>query len=216
MKPRLLSVQGVAGVKVFGGEIRQLQIQVHSERLIAFGLTVQDVLAAARESTGVRGAGFIETPAQRIVMQTEGQSLTPEQIGNIVVTQHEGQSVRLKDVATVIEAAEPPFGGALINGQAGVLMTTASQYGANTMDVTERVEKALDDLAPVFKSQGVQYVPALHRPATFIELAIHNMRSSLLLGMALVAVILFLFLLDLRTAFSLSRSRQFLFRCSQR
>ncbi len=201
VKPRLLSVQGVAGVKVFGGEIRQLQIQVHTARLIAFGLTLQDVLAAARESTGVRGAGFIETASQRIVMQTEGQSLTPEQIGNIVVTQHGGQSVRLADVADVVEGADPPFGGALVNGQPGVLMTTASQYGANTIDATKGVEKALDDLGPVFKSEGVSYVPALHRPATFIEHAIHNMRSSLLLGTVLVAVILLLFLLDLRTAF---------------
>jgi CzcA family heavy metal efflux pump len=201
VKPRLLSVQGVAGAKVFGGEIRQLQIQVHPEKLIAFGLTLQDVSAAAAKSTGVRGAGFIETPAQRIVMQTEGQSLTPEQMGNIVLTQHEGQSVRLKDVADALDGAEPPFGGALINGKPGVLMTTASQYRANTMDVTEGVEKALKDLAPVFASEGVTYVPALHRPATFIELAIHNMRSSLLLGTVLVAVILFLFLLDLRTAF---------------
>lgn len=201
VQPRLLSVHGVAGVKVFGGEIRQLQIQVHPEKLIAFGLTLQDVETAAAASTGVRGAGFIETPAQRIVMQTEGQSLTPEQMGNIVITQHDGQSVRLKDVADVVDGAAPPFGGALINGKAGVLMTTASQYGANTMDVTKGVEEALDQLKPVFASEGVTYVSALHRPATFIERAIHNMRNSLLLGTVLVAVILFLFLLDLRTAF---------------
>ncbi len=201
VKPRLLSVQGVAGVKVFGGDIRQLQIQVHPEKLIAFGLTLQDVSAAATQSTGVFGAGFIETPSQRIVMQTEGQSLTPEEIGNVVIAQHEGRSVRIADVATVLDGAAPPFGGSLINGKPGVLMTTASQYGANTVDATKGVEKALDDLAPVFKSEGVQYVPALHRPATFIEHAIHNMRSSLLFGTVLVAGILLLFLLDLRTAF---------------
>src|SRR5581483_11645914 len=67
VKPRLLSVPGVAGVKVYGGEVRQFQIQVRPERLIAFHLSLQDVLAAARESTGVSGAGFVETPAQRIV-----------------------------------------------------------------------------------------------------------------------------------------------------
>jgi CzcA family heavy metal efflux pump len=201
VKPRLLSVQGVAGVKTFGGEVRQIQIQVKQDRLIAFGLSLQDVLAAARESTGVRGGGFIETAAQRIVVQTEGQSLTPGQIGQIVVAQHEGQSVRLKDVANVVEAPEPPLGGSLIMGKPGVLITTASQYRANTMDVTRAVEKALEDLKPVFQSEGIQYVASLHRPATFIETAIHNMKSSLLLGAIFVAVVLFLFLLDLRTAF---------------
>jgi CzcA family heavy metal efflux pump len=201
VKPRLLSVQGVAGVKVFGGEARQIQIQVKPERLIAFNLSLQDVLAAATASTGVRGGGFIETAAQRIVLQTEGQSLTPQQLGEVVVAQHDGQIVRLKDVAMVVEAPEPPIGSSLIMGKPGILMTMAGQYLANTMEVTERVEKALNELKPVFKSEGIEYVPNLHRPATFIETAIRNMKSSLLLGAILVAVVLFLFLLDLRTAF---------------
>jgi len=201
VKPRLLSVQGVAGVKVFGGEVRQIQVQVRPERLIALNLSLREVLNAAGAATGVRGAGFIETAAQRIVLRTEGQSLTPEQLGDVVVAHRDGQSVRLKDLAYVVEAGAPKFGDALIMGKPGVLMTTASQYGANTMDVTLAVEKALDDLKPVFQSEGIQYVPALHRPATFIERAIHNMKSSLLLGTVLVVVVLFLFLLDLRTAF---------------
>lgn len=200
VKPRLLSVQGVAAVKVFGGEVRQLQVQVKPARLAAFGVTISDVATAAGTATGVRGAGFIETAGQRIVLQTEGQQLTADQLGNVTVTERNGQSVRLKDVAEVIEGAEPKFGDAIIDGQPGVLMTTASQYGANTMEVTRRVEAALEEMKPVFESEGVSYVPHLHRPATFIEHAIHNMKISLLLGAVLVAIVLFLFLLDLRTA----------------
>lgn len=200
VRPKLLSVPGIAAVKVFGGEVRQLQIQVIPERLQAFNLSISDVLAAARESTGVRGAGLVDTAAQRLVLQTEGQSLTPEAIGNVVVTQRDGLTVRLRDVATVKEGAEPAFGTALINGKPGILMTTASQYGANTMDVTHDTEKALDEMKPVFDAEGIDYVPALHRPATFIDHAIKNMKDSLLLGAILVGVVLFLFLLDLRTA----------------
>ena len=200
VRPRMLAVPGVAATKVFGGEVRQLQIQIKPDRLVAFGVTVQDVAAAAAEATGVRGAGFVETPAQRLVLQTEGQSLTADELGAVVVTQRGGHAVRLKDVANVVEAGEPKFGDALINGRPGVLMTTASQYGANTMEVTRGVEAALESLQPVFAAEGVEYTPALHRPATFIEIAIHNMKTSLLLGAVLVAVVLFLFLLDLRTA----------------
>jgi CzcA family heavy metal efflux pump len=200
VRPRLLSVPGVAAVKVFGGEVRQLQIQVKPDRLLAFGISLQDVSAAASAATGVRGAGFVETPAQRIVLQTEGQSLTAAQLGNIVITQRGGNSLRLRDVANVVEGAEPKFGDALINGQPGVLMTSASQYGANTMEVTRSVEAALAELKPAFAAEGIEYIPALHRPATFIEIAIHNMKVSLLIGAVLVAVVLFLFLLDLRTA----------------
>jgi len=200
VRPRMLSVPGVAAVKVFGGEVRQLQIQIKPDRLLAFDISVQDVSSAATAATGVRGAGFVETAAQRLVLQTEGQSLTAEQLGEIVITQRAGLSIRLKDVANVVEAGEPKFGDALINGEPGVLVTTASQYGANTMEVTRGVESALEELRPVFASAGIEYTPALHRPATFIEIAIHNMKISLLLGAILVAIVLFLFLLDLRTA----------------
>ncbi len=79
LRPRLLGVPGVAKVAVFGGEVRQLQVQVIPERMAAFGVSITDVLAAARASTGVRGAGFVESTAQRIVLETEGQSLTAAQ-----------------------------------------------------------------------------------------------------------------------------------------
>ncbi|HEX9047644.1 MAG TPA: efflux RND transporter permease subunit [Verrucomicrobiae bacterium] len=200
VRPKLLSVSGVAAVKVFGGAVRELQIQFQPERLQMFGLTVQDVSSAARAATGVRGAGYVETAAQRLPIQTEGQTLTAAQLGEVVMAQRGDRVIRLKDVATVVDGAQPKFGGAIINGKPGILMTTASQYGANTMDVTRGVEAALDELRPAFAAQGIDYVPRLHRPATFIEHAIHNMKMSLLLGAALVAVVLFLFLLDLRTA----------------
>jgi len=200
VRPRLLSVSGIAAVKVFGGEVRQLQVQIRPDRLRALNISVQDILNAAGAATGVRGAGFIETAAQRLTIQTEGQSITADALGNVVVTQRNGQSIRLKDVANVTVAGEPEFGDALINGHAGILMTTASQYGANTMDVTLSVEKALAEMRTVFAAEGIEYVPGLHRPATFIEIAIHNIKNSLLLGAVLVGVVLFIFLLDWRTS----------------
>ena len=200
VRPRLLSVPGVAAVKVFGGEVKQLQIQIKPDRLLAFGISVQDVLNAAGAATGVRGAGFVETAAQRLVLQTEGQSLTAEELGKVVVAQRDGRSIRLKDVADVAVGGEPKFGDALINGRPGVLMTTASQYGANTMDATIGVEAALNGMKPSFAAAGIEYVPGLHRPATFIEIAIHNIKNSLLLGAVLVGAVLFIFLLDWRTA----------------
>lgn len=201
LKPRLLAVPGVAGVSVFGGQVRQLQILIKPDRLLAFNLSIDDVLAAARNSTGVRGAGFTETPAQRIPIQTEGQSLTPEQLGEVVVRRDQGMSLRLKDVADVVIGAEPKFGDCLIMGRDGVLLTLLSQYGANTMEVTKGVEAALEEMKPTFSAEGITLLPRLHRPATFIETAIHHMRFSLLLGGALVAAVLFLFLFNLRAAF---------------
>src|SRR3954465_4967484 len=79
LKPRLLAVPGVAKCSVYGGDVRQLQIQVNPELLMGRGLTLNDVLTAARAATGVRGGGFVETPNQRVVIQTEGQLTTPEE-----------------------------------------------------------------------------------------------------------------------------------------
>ncbi len=94
--------------------------------------------------------------------------------------------MRLRDVARVAESAEPKFGDALIMGEPGVLVTMASQYGANTLEVTRAVESAIEELKPVFAAQGITVFTKLHRPATFIETALRNVRDSLVLGAALV------------------------------
>ncbi|HVU24809.1 MAG TPA: efflux RND transporter permease subunit [Opitutus sp.] len=202
LKPRLLAVPGTADCKTFGGEVRQWQVQVHPDLLVAHDLALADVLAAARKASGIRGAGYIETPAQRIVLQTEGQSTTAVALGNIVVAVSPGGvPVRLRDVATVALAGEPKFGDALIMGRPGVLLTMTSQFGANTMDVTAGLESALDELKPVFAREGIEVCPRLHRPATFIEASLKNIRHSLLLGAVLVVAMLFLFLGNVRTAF---------------
>ncbi|MDB6057946.1 MAG: heavy metal efflux pump, cobalt-zinc-cadmium [Verrucomicrobiales bacterium] len=200
VRPRLLAVPGVAKVSVFGGDSAQLQIQVRPDRLVAFNLTVQDVLTAAKSATGVRGAGFIENANQRVVLQTEGQSINAAALGEVAVAHSEGKTVRLKDVANVVDGIEPKFGDSLIMGRPGVLLTVSGQYGANTLEVTRALESALEEMKPLFANDGIQYVPHLHRPANFIQTGLRNVQFSLLLGGALVAVILFLFLLDVRSA----------------
>ena len=179
LKPRLLSVPGVAKCSAFGGEVRQLQIQVLPDRLLAYGLSLSEVLSAARVSTAVMGAGFVETANQRITIQTEGQALTPDVLSEVVVANTNGFSVRLKDVARVVEGAEPKYGDCVVMGRPGVLLTMSSQYGANTMEVTTALEAALAELQPVFAKEGITLYPALHRPATFIEVALQNMKHSL-------------------------------------
>ena len=104
LRPQLLSVPGVASVSVMGGDIRQLQVQVKPDRLRAYGLSLNDVLAAAQQATGVRGGGYVDNNNQRIVIRTTGQSLTPQQLGEVVLAPHTGLSVRLKDVADVRDA----------------------------------------------------------------------------------------------------------------
>ena len=200
-RPYVLSVPGVAKVDIFGGDIRQLQAQVKPDRLLAYGLSLDQVLAAARQATGVRGAGYVDTVNQRIGIRTTGQALTPDQLGEVVLVPHAGLSVRLKDVADVREAPAPKFGDAQLNGRSGVVLLVYAQYQANTMIVTRALETALEQLKPALATERIQLNARLFRPANFIETSLGNVDRSLLIGGGLVAVVLFLFLLDLRTAF---------------
>jgi CzcA family heavy metal efflux pump len=200
-RPFLLCVPGVAKVDIFGGDIRQLQIQVKPDRLRAYGLSLDQVLVAARLATGVRGAGYVDNSNQRIGVRTVGQALTPAMLGQAVLVPHEGLSVRLKDVAEVAEAPAPKFGDAQINGRSGVVLLAYAQYQANTMVVTRALEAALRQMKPALATERIALDTTLFRPANFIETSLRNVDHSLLIGGALVAVVLFVFLLDFRTAF---------------
>jgi CzcA family heavy metal efflux pump len=201
VRPRLLAVPGVAKVAIYGGGEKQLQIQVEPDRLLAYGLSISQVLAAARRATGVEGAGFVENANQRIVIRTEGQAITPAQLGEAVLAPGAGASVRLGDVAQVRWARQPLTGDGAIQGREGVILVLSSQYGANTLAVTHRTEAAVRELAPLLRAQGVVLFPHLFRAADFIQVSLSNIKSSLLLGGALVALVLALFLYNLRTAF---------------
>jgi CzcA family heavy metal efflux pump len=201
LRARLLAVPGVAKVAIYGGGVRQLQIQVEPARLLAYHLSIQDVLAAARRSTAVAGAGFVETPNQRIVLQTEGQSLSPEALGSVVMRYRRGARVTLDDVARVRWAPKPMIGYATIMGRPGVILQISAQYGANSLEVSRGLDKALAQFAPDLRAKGITLHSSVFRSDTVVQTAIANIRSSLFLGGLLVAVVLTLFLYELRSAF---------------
>jgi CzcA family heavy metal efflux pump len=200
LKPRLLAVPGIARVTVYGGAIRQLQIQPDLEKLTALDLTVTDVMTAARESIALRGGGFVETQSQRITIDTPPPAPDPRAIAQTVVTMRNNQPVKLGDVATITIGQAFPVGDATIMGKPGVLLTVSGQFGANTLDATEAVEAALAEMAPQLKEREITVYPALHRPSTFIERALGNLERALALGSALILIVLYAFLRSVRAA----------------
>ncbi len=199
LRRRLLSVTGVANVTVFGGDVKQFQIQVHPDRLIKYNLSIEEVLSAAKRATAVEGSGFIENNNQRIVLQTEGQSLTEADLGKTVILHKNNLNITLADVADVLIAPEPPIGGATIEGKPGVMMMIYGQYGTNTLEVTKNVEAALSNMQPALKSENIDMIK-LFRPADFIHTSLSNIEGSLILGAVLVVLVLLLFLFNFRTA----------------
>ena len=199
IRPRLLAVPGVARATLYGGDERQLQVEVEPRELNARNLAFSDVIAAVQSATGVRGGGFVETPNQRVLIESRGQTLTAAALGEAVVPSQTGTPLRLRDFATVRDAAAPKFGDAVIMGRPGVLLSLSSQYGANTLDVTRATEDAIASLRPALEAKGVTLYPSMHRPANFIENALRGVRLDVLLGAVLITLVLFLFLRDFRS-----------------
>jgi len=190
VRPRVLAVPGVARVNLFGGDAREIQIQPRLADLQAHGVTFAELVEAARAATASAGAGYVDTPSQRIVIEASGLGATPDAIGQAVVRSGGAAALRIADVARVAEAPAFAFGDALIDGKPGVLLTISAAYGANTVDVTDRLEAALAELAPVFAKEGVALSAPLHRPANFVDRSLANLRSTLAIGSALVIAVL--------------------------
>ena len=199
--PHLLAIPGVADVNVFGGEVRQFQVQINPDKLRRYNLSITDVVNAAQKATGVSGAGFIQNNNQRIIVNTEGQTTSVQQLAKAVIAYKNGQSISLGDIGQVVEGAAPSISSAAINQETGIYLSVQGQLGANTHAVTQAIEAAIQELKPALEKEQVTLHEGLFRPANFIETAIDGVRSDILVGSILVIAILFLFLFNARTAF---------------
>lgn len=200
VRPRLLSVPGVAQVQVFGGEVRRIEVRARAGDLSDSDLGYPDVFAAVQRATGVTGAGFIDTPSQRVLIDPRGQALTTDDIAAGQIQVVGSAPTRISDVADVVEAPAPAIGDASIGGKPAVVVSVASQYGANTLETTRAVEAALVLLAPSLAQQGVKVASDLDRPASFIDASVRSLVWSLAIGALLAVLLLVLLLRDWRGA----------------
>jgi len=200
IKPRLLAVPGVAHVIVFGGDIREIQILPDPRKLAGYNITLTEVADAARAALALRGAGFIDLKAQRVLIESPTPEPDVRGIGEAVVAERNNTPILLRDVAEVKMAPALRFGDSLIMGKPAVMLSLASQYGANTLTATLAVERALTNLEPALKAQGITLYTSLHRPANFIERALSDLKESLVIAVILILAVLYLFLRDIRAA----------------
>src|SRR5919106_1367451 len=208
IQPRLLGVPGVANVAIWGFRDRQLQVQVDPERLAENGVTLQQIVETTANAqissplSFVEGStpgtgGFIETPQQRLGVRHVFDKLTnPEELGKVPV-EGTGGRLRLTDVTTVVEDHQPLIGDAVVNDADGLLLVVEKFPGANTVEVTQGVEEALDDLRPGLS--GMEPDTSIFRPATFIETAIDNLTLASVIAGVLLVLILAAFLFEWRT-----------------
>lgn len=199
--PHLMSVEGVADVNRFGGKVRQYQIKTIPKKLLENDLSLQDIFTAAQKSSAVRGGGFIQNENQRIIINTEGQTLTIQELEQTSLINQQGKLLRLKDVAIIEDGFVPSISSASINGQIGVYLSIQGQLGSDTYELTKNLDKAIKSLLPIAEKEEITIHPELFKPANFIDASIKGLRVDIIIGAILVIGILYLFLFNFRTAF---------------
>jgi Cu/Ag efflux pump CusA len=200
VRPSLLATPGVANVALYGGQVRRVEVRARPGDLSDSDLGFADVIQAVRRSTSVTGAGFMDTPSQRIVIDPRGQALRAEDVAAGQIQTPGNAPVRIGDVADVVDAPAPATGDALIMGQPGVLAEISAVNGAGTLETTHAVERTLDVLRPALAAQGVTVTADLDRPADFIRGSLRTLALDLAIAAGLIGLCLFGAFRDLRAA----------------
>ena len=199
VRRRLLAVPGVSQVTPIGGAERQFQVIAHPDSLRANNISLTELLSAARGASENTSAGVYTEGAQEYVLEAVGRVRTPEEIGETVVALRGTRSVLVRDVADVREGAAFKRGEGSRSGKPAVIVGVQKQPGANTIDVTARLDRALDTLQSELPA-GTTIDRRIFRQADFIEVAVQNVVSALRDGGVLVVVVVLLFLTNLRAS----------------
>jgi CzcA family heavy metal efflux pump len=212
---RLLRVPGVANVAIWGEQIQMLQVEVVPELLKKHGVTLDEVKEATAGALDVGmlkfldghiigTGGWVDTPNQRLPIRHvlpivyKSDEVKPEALANVPVAVRNGKPLLLKDVAEIVVDHQPMVGDAIINDGPGLLLIVEKFPWGNTLQVTKGVEAAIDTLRPGLPDVDID--TTIFRPATFIEMSLDNLSTSLLIGSLLLMLILFFFLYEWRFA----------------
>jgi CzcA family heavy metal efflux pump len=197
LKRRLLAVPGVAEVMTIGGDTQQFQVTLKPERLAAYSLTVSEVMQALRDSNQNATAGFYVESGQEYLIQGQGRIQTLEDIAGTVVARRAGQPVLVRHVADVGIGPAPKRGIGSHDGKPAVVLGIQKQPGANTLELTERLDRTLEEIQAGLPA-GMRIESHIFRQADFIHVSIDNLTKALLEGAILVVAIVFAFLLSAR------------------
>ena len=198
IRPRLLTITGISQVIPIGGGVKQYQALVSPEKLKQFGITIEDVTTALEKSNANSTGGFVDAQSQEYLVRNLGRFYSIDELKNTVVAYRNNTPIRLGDVAAVEFGARIKRGDAGSNGQPAVIMSVQKQPGASTIELTEKVDNAMRGLQATLPPD-VEINTRLFRQSNFIEASIGNVIEALRDGAILVAIVLFLFLLNFRT-----------------
>ena len=199
IRPQLVKVPGITEINSIGGFEREYQVAPNPNKLLAFKVTINDVITALKRNNLNAGAGYIERNGEQWLVRSPGQLNNLEEIGNVVIAKRDDAPVRIKDVATVFYGKELRTGAATKDGDEVVLGTAFMLLGENSRIVSQAVA---DQLAMINDSlpDGV-IAAALYNRATLVDKTVATVQKNLLEGAVLVIAVLFALLGNIRAAF---------------
>ncbi|MFC7289322.1 efflux RND transporter permease subunit [Herminiimonas glaciei] len=198
LRPRLLSIPGVSQVIPIGGDVRQLRVEPDTARMAQFNVTLEQIEGALRGFAANTSGGFIDLNSREYLIRNLGRTNRLEDVKGLAITYRNGAPVLMEQVASVRFAAAFKRGDAGLNGKPAVIISVQKQPAADTVKLTRSIEAALSELKQGLPA-GLSAPEVLFRQADFIEASISNVVEALRDGAILVAIILFAFLLNVRT-----------------
>ncbi len=198
LRRRILAVPGVSQVLVYGGEIKQYQVQIDPYLMQKFDLSMNQVLNAIAKSNIDAAGGIFVQSGQEYLIRGLGRIHNIDEVKKTVVTMRDGVPLLVGDVAKVKIGQATKIGEASINNEHGVMLIISKQPDANTLDLTDRIESILTGLQNTLPADVILHTD-IFKQADFIELAINNVLDALRDGAILVVIVLMLFLLNFRT-----------------
>lgn len=198
LRPRLLTIPGVAQVIPIGGEVKQYRVEPDPAQMQTLGVTLEQIEGALKNYSANTSGGFLEQSAREYLIRNIGRTSRLADLQNLAIVAKEKQPILLKQVAQVKFAAGAKRGDASYNATPAVILSVEKQPMADTVKLTKVIETALSDLGRSLP-EGMSPPQVVFRQANFIQASILNVEEAMRDGAIMVAVVLFLFLLNLRT-----------------
>jgi CzcA family heavy metal efflux pump len=198
IRPRIKSIGGIANVIVIGGDYKQYQVLANPEKLKYFDVSLGELLEKVQESNMNAPGGILNEYGNQYIIKGSGRAYSVEHLEEAVLKNINGQTIKVKDVATVQIGAADKIGDGSLNADPAVILTISKQPDVNTLELTERLDEAIEDLNNTLP-ESVEVKSHIFRQANFIEASIDNLNQTLLEGAFFVLIVLFVFLMNWRT-----------------